>query len=116
MTNEATSSEDPCKNIDLVRVVAWITRTWRELQKRTISKCFSNCGFTQEGVIIHPQPPQLPVRSPNEEELIRCEKRDIFPPSPTAESLFDKIASDIDKEEYIEDDMVDEDNIELPVS
>ena len=54
--------------------------------------------------------------SPNEEELILREQNDILPPAPTAESLFDQVAADIDKEEDIEDDVVDEDNIELPVA
>ena len=53
-------SEDPYKIINIALVICWATRTWSQVQSRTISRCFSKCRFLQnEGPVANIGMPEV---------------------------------------------------------
>ncbi|KAI6658136.1 hypothetical protein LOD99_11130 [Oopsacas minuta] len=77
---------DPYTMITIALAIVWASRAWNQLNARTISKCFSKCGFGVTTVV-----PELPMMIHPEEIQIQIEENDecgISPPVISPEELF----------------------------
>ena len=86
---------NPYADISVPLVICWLTRSWARLNSRTISRCFSKCGFRFNGPA--PQEEQSFIMDANEAALQVEENRDdlLFPPASNPEELMDEA------EEYV---------------
>ena len=92
MTDEATATEDPYKSVNIALVIVWVFRAWRDLNPRTISKCFARCGFQFQG-----DTPENVENTPmgtydEDAQLIVAEmdEKNLFPPPVEPENLWNR--------------------------
>ena len=92
MTDETTAAEDPYKSVNIALVIVWVFRAWRDLNPRTISKCFARFGFQFSGDA-PTDDNTLPGAADDYSELIVAEmdEKNLFPPPVESEDLFDQV-------------------------
>ena len=81
--------------------VVWVSRAWNQVNARTISKCFANCGFGVAPVV-----PELPMIINPEEIQIQTEENDecgIFPPVISPEELFEEALNNVTQRQNAHD-------------
>ena len=97
MTDEATVAEDPYKSVNIALVIVWVFRAWRDVNPRTISKCFTRCGFHFLGdASADDENTPLGVAD-DDTQLIAAEmvEKNLFPPPVEPEDLFDEVVDGI---------------------
>ena len=80
--------------MNLAVAIVWVFRAWRDVNRRTISKCFVNCGFFSDGQESNEEIPNEPTCITSDEERLATEEMDddnIFPAEVAPEVLFDEI-------------------------
>ena len=83
---------DPYSSINIALVLTWVCKAWKALRARTISHCFSRCGFRNG--IASLQGEQELITPSDQEALIpseEAEEKVIFHPPMKADELM-KIA------------------------
>lgn len=94
MMDESTIEDNPFKSVNLAVAIVWVFRAWRDVNRRTISKCFVNCGFFSDGQESNEEIPNEPTCITSDEERLATEEMDddnIFPAEVAPEVLFDEI-------------------------
>ena len=93
-----TENDDPCKSISIAQVIVLAFRAWRDVEPRTISRCFAKAGFKEaEGIADKPESVALDISS-EEAEVMKLEINDkqLFPLPIEPEKLFDLVFSKVE--------------------
>jgi hypothetical protein len=118
LTDENTVQDNPFKFVNLAIVIVWVFRAWREVKKRTISKCFANCGFCIPDEQQSTEEVSNEPISADEERLAvdEMDQSNIFPAQVTPEVLFDEVTNDSQPREYEEVKDEETEETEIPSS
>ena len=82
---------DPFKDITIALVICWFVRAWNKLNTRTISRCFSRCGFRFTPGLPNAADGQLPLYEEGMKLQQQEEATDIvFAPPKDPELLMDE--------------------------
>ena len=97
MTDEATVAEDPYKSVNIALMIVWLFRAWRDVNPRTISKCFMRCWFQFPGdASAYDENTPFRVADDDTQLIVaEMEEKNLFPPPVEPEDLFDQVVDGI---------------------
>ena len=92
------NSEDPYKTISIALVICWATRAWNQVQPRTISRCFSKCGFMQnEGPVANIGMPEVTLEELELQAMEAADAGIVFAPTKTITQLVKEAMATVGK-------------------